>query len=292
MAADAVLASNTSSLSVAAIGARTPRRERVVGMHFFNPAHKMPLVEVVAPEGADPAAVATVFAFSRRLGKTPVVVRDTPGFLVNRLLTFYSVEALWLLHEGYRIEDLDRVMTDWGMPVGPMALTDEVGIDVALKVARMLHEAWPGRLPLPAWVGRLSADPARLGTKTGRGLYRYDGRERQEPDPAVYALLGLPPRVEHPDAGRMIDRMVLRMVNEAARCLEEGVVRGPGELDLALVMGTGFPPFRGGLCRWADQERVGEIVAALERLETSVGERFRPSEALRRVAAAGGFYQG
>jgi 3-hydroxyacyl-CoA dehydrogenase / enoyl-CoA hydratase / 3-hydroxybutyryl-CoA epimerase len=287
--ADAVLASNTSSLSIAKIAARTPHPERVVGMHFFNPVHKMPLVEVIAAPGSDPAAVNTVFAFTRRLGKTPVLVKDAPGFLVNRLLTFYSVESLWLLDEGYRIEDLDRTMMDWGMPVGPMALTDEVGIDVATKVAHILHEAFSDRLPVPGWLGRL-AENGRLGTKNGKGLYRYEGRERQEADPAVYGLLGLHPVLQSPDPGHIADRMVLPMVNEAARCLEEEVVRSAGDLDLALIFGTGFPPFRGGLCRWADQEGLRQVVSTLERLEGSVGDRFSPSEALIRTAEAGGFY--
>jgi 3-hydroxyacyl-CoA dehydrogenase/enoyl-CoA hydratase/3-hydroxybutyryl-CoA epimerase len=287
--ADTVLASNTSSLSIAKIAARTPHPERVVGMHFFNPVHKMPLVEVIAAPGSDPAAVNTVFAFTRRLGKTPVLVKDAPGFLVNRLLMFYSVESLWLLDEGYRIEDLDRTMMDWGMPVGPMALTDEVGIDVATKVAHILHEAFSDRLPVPGWLDRLTGS-GRLGTKNGKGLYRYEGRERQEADPAVYGLLGLHPNRQNPDPGHIADRMVLPMVNEAARCLEEEVVRSAGDLDLALIFGTGFPPFRGGLCRWADQEGLRQIVSTLERLESSVGDRFSPSEALIRTAEAGGFY--
>jgi 3-hydroxyacyl-CoA dehydrogenase/enoyl-CoA hydratase/3-hydroxybutyryl-CoA epimerase len=284
-----VLASNTSSLSIAGIREKTPHPERVVGMHFFNPVHKMPLVEVIAPEGADPAAVNTVFAFTRKLGKTPILVKDTPGFLVNRLLMFYAIEALWLLDEGYRIEDLDRAMSDWGMPMGPMALNDEVGIDVATKVAHILHEAFSERLPLPAWLDK-TPESGRLGTKNGKGFYRYEGRERKEPDPTIYALLGLQPRVESPDPGLIADRMVLPMVNEAARCLEEAVVRTAGDLDLALIFGTGFPPFRGGLCRWADQEGLGRIIATLERFESAVGDRFRPSEALRKTAEAGGFY--
>jgi 3-hydroxyacyl-CoA dehydrogenase / enoyl-CoA hydratase / 3-hydroxybutyryl-CoA epimerase len=286
---DAVLASNTSSLSVRAIGERTPHPERVIGMHFFNPAHKMPLIEVVVPEGADPAAANTVFAFARRIGKTPIFVRDAPGFLVNRLLMFYSTEALWLLDAGHRIEDLDRAMLDWGMPVGPMALTDEVGIDVATKVAHILSEAFSDRLPVPAWLDRLTG-AGRLGTKSGLGLYRYEGRERKDPDPAVYSLLGITPRISDPDPAALADRMVLPMVNEAARCLEEKIVASPGDLDLALILGTGFPPFRGGLCRWADQQGLPRIVAALERLESAVGERFRPSPALRELAQRGGFY--
>jgi 3-hydroxyacyl-CoA dehydrogenase/enoyl-CoA hydratase/3-hydroxybutyryl-CoA epimerase len=287
----AVLASNTSSLSIRAIGEETPFRERVIGMHFFNPAHKMPLVEVIVPEGADPAAANTVFAFARRLGKTPILVKDTPGFLVNRLLMFYSTEALWLLDAGHRIEDVDRAMADWGMPLGPMALTDEVGVDVAVKVAHILSDAFGDRLPVPPWLDRAPA-AGRLGTKNGLGFYRYEGRERKEPDPAVYSLLGVTPRIENPDPSALVDRMILPMVNEAARCLQEGVVGSPGDLDLAMILGTGFPPFRGGLCRWADQQGLSQIVAALERLESAVGERFRPSGALREFAGRGGFYGG
>lgn len=285
-----VLASNTSSLSIAGIGAKTPHPERVVGMHFFNPVHKMPLVEVIAAEGSAAWAVNTVFDFTRKLGKTPVLVKDTPGFLVNRLLMFYSAEAMWLLDEGYRIEDVDRAMTDWGMPVGPLVLTDEVGIDVASKVAHILLEAFGDRLALPAWLDRLPENE-RLGTKNQSGFYRYEGRERKDPDPTVYTLLGLQPRVSDPDPGQIADRMVLPMVNEAARCLEEQVVRSAAELDLALIFGTGFPPFRGGLCRWADQEVLPRIIATLERLATVVADRFRPSDALRATADAGGFYQ-
>jgi len=285
----AVLASNTSSLSVARIGEKTPHPERVVGMHFFNPVDKMPLVEVVAPAGADPSAVNTVFEFTRRLGKTPILVRDTPGFLVNRLLMFYSLEAFALLAEGHRIEDIDRAMNEWGMPLGPMALTDEVGTDVAAKVAHILGEAFSDRLTLPAWLDRMPEN-GRLGTKNGRGFYLYEGRERKAPDPEAYTLLGLAPHVQEPDLGALADRMVLPMVNEAARCLEEEVVRSAGDLDLALLFGAGFPPFRGGLCRWADQQALPHLIAALERLETAVAGRFHPSDALRRTAEAGGFY--
>lgn len=289
MPEDAMLASNTSSLSIARIAEQTPRPERVAGMHFFNPVHRMPLIEVIAAEGSAPVAVNTVFAFSRRLGKTPVLVKDSPGFLVNRLLAFYTSAALWLLEEGHTIEAVDRAMVGWGMPLGPLALTDEVGIDVANKVAHILHEAFGERLPLPAWLDRTAA-PSRLGQKTGRGFYRYEGRERKEADAAVYQLLGFGPRLQEADPGALVERMVLPMVNEAALCLAEGVVRSAAELDLALVYGVGFPPFRGGLCRWADQEGLEHLIAALERLESTVSERYRASEALRETAAAGGFY--
>ncbi|HXT50561.1 MAG TPA: 3-hydroxyacyl-CoA dehydrogenase NAD-binding domain-containing protein, partial [Thermoanaerobaculia bacterium] len=286
---DAVLASNTSSLSVEAIGARTANPERVVGMHFFNPVHRMPLVEVVVAPQTSADAVETVAAFARKLGKTPVRVANRPGFLVNRLLGFYMAEALWLLHEGQRIEEIDRTMVAWGMPMGPVALIDEVGIDVAVKVAHILADAFPGRLPLPPWGDQLPA-PDRLGAKTQKGLYKYEKERRTEPDPQVYAVIPDGGRGGAADPSRLVDRMLLRMVDEAARCLDEGVVGSAAELDLAMVLGTGFPPFRGGLCRWADQQGVGRLVAELERLATAVGERFEPSHALREAASAGGFH--
>lgn len=285
----AILASNTSSLSIDEIGRLATHRQRIVGMHFFNPVDRMPLVEVVAGTVTSRDTTRAVAAFARRLGKTPVVVKDGPGFLVNRLLAFYSAEAMWLLDEGHRADAIDRAMVEWGMPMGPLRLADEVGLDVSAKVGKILHAAFPERLHFPDWIDRLAENPKRLGVKTGLGVYRYDGRREKNVDPAIYALLGLSPRPDAtpPDA----ERMVLAMVNEAARCLEEGIVDGPGALDLAMVFGTGFPPFRGGLCRWADAEGLPAIVAALDRLAVTAGTRLVPSPALRRYAERGGFYR-
>jgi 3-hydroxyacyl-CoA dehydrogenase/enoyl-CoA hydratase/3-hydroxybutyryl-CoA epimerase len=291
LAPEAILASNTSSLSIDAIAAKCAHRGRVVGMHFFNPVHKMPLVEVIAGPHTSAQAVGATAAFARALGKTPVVVRECPGFLVNRLLMFYSAEALWLLDEGHAIEDIDRAMTEWGMPMGPMRLADEVGLDVAAKVGHILTEAFGERLPFPAWLDRLP-ESGRLGLKNGRGIYRYQGRRQKDVDPAVYAEIGIRPTRRAPDLGKLARRMVLPMVNEAARCLDEGVVDGPGPLDLAMIFGTGFPPFRGGLCRWADSEGLPRLVAELEALARDVAARHEPSAALRRFAEAGGFYVG
>ena len=285
----AILASNTSSLSIDAIGQNAAHRGRVVGMHFFNPVDKMPLVEVVVGRNTSPEAARGVAAFARRLGKTPVLVRECPGFLVNRLLMFYSAEALWLLDEGHRIEDIDRAMVRWGMPMGPMRLADEVGLDVAAKVGHILTDAFGERLPFPAWLDRLPEN-GRLGLKNGRGIYRYEGRKEKAVDPAVYGEIGITPTRRDPDLDALAERMILPMVNEAARCLEEGIVDGPGPLDLALIFGIGFPPWRGGLCRWADEQGLQHLVEKLERLARDVGPRHEPSEALRRLAAAGGFY--
>jgi 3-hydroxyacyl-CoA dehydrogenase/enoyl-CoA hydratase/3-hydroxybutyryl-CoA epimerase len=287
---ETILASNTSSLSIDLIGRETPHRERVVGMHFFNPVHKMPLVEVIAGPQTAPEVVAAVAEFSRRLGKTAVVVKDGPGFLVNRLLSFYMTEAMWLLDEGHRIEEIDQAMTDWGMPMGPMALADEVGLDVATKVSNILGEAFGDRLPRPDWLGPLS-ESGRLGSKTGAGLYLYEKGKRTQPDTEVYDRLGLAPDTVPTEPTRLVERMVLPMVNEAARCLEESVVASPGKLDLAMIMGIGFPPFRGGLCRWADQQGLGELVATMAELAEEVGERFEPSTAVTAAANGGGFYK-
>jgi len=288
--AGTVLASNTSSLSIDLIGMDTPGPERVVGMHFFNPVHRMPLVEIVRGAATNDETLSTVISFARRLGKTPVVVANGPGFLVNRLLGFYMVESLWLMDEGFSVKEIDMAIEAWGMPMGPLALIDEVGIDVGIKVARILAEAFGDRLPLPEWVDRIG-ESGRLGVKTGQGIYRYANGHRQVPDPEIYRLLGLAQPVQAGPAARLVERLVLPMVDEAARCLDEGIVGSAGDLDLAMIMGTGFPPFRGGLCRWADRQGLAETISALSVFASGVGERYRPSRALERAAANGGFYR-
>ncbi len=286
---DTILASNTSSLSIDLIGAETPHPERVIGMHFFNPVHKMPLVEIIVGERTSPETTQSVVELTRKLGKTPVVVRNGPGFLVNRLLTFYNSEALWLLDEGYRMDRLDEAMVSWGMPMGPVALTDEVGIDVANKVGHIMQEAFPDRLSFPGWIDDM-VDPDRLGAKTEAGLYTYEKGRRDSPDEAVYARLGIPGNVTEIDPVATAERLVLPMVNEAARCLAEGIVASAGDIDLAMIMGTGFPPFRGGLCRWADGQGLERLLEEMDALAETVGDRHRPSQALRDIADAGGFY--
>jgi 3-hydroxyacyl-CoA dehydrogenase/enoyl-CoA hydratase/3-hydroxybutyryl-CoA epimerase len=182
-------------------------------------------------------------------------------------------------------------MTEWGMPMGPMRLADEVGLDVAAKVGHILTEAFGERLPFPGWLDRLP-ESGRLGLKNGRGIYRYEGRQAKGVDPAVYSEIGIRPTRRTPDRAQLARRMVLPMVNEAARCLDEGVVDGPGPLDLAMIFGTGFPPFRGGLCRWADTEGLARLVSELEALARDVAPRHEPCAALRRFAETGGFYAG
>lgn len=281
----AVFASNTSSLPISEIASRALRPERVVGLHFFNPVHRMPLVEVIAGRRSSPEAVATVHALAIRLGKTPVVVRDSPGFLVNRILMAYLNEALHLLREGVTIESADRAMTTFGMPMGPFTLLDEVGLDTAAHVADVLQRAFGERIgePVPALGSMVAA--GRLGAKGGRGFYRYRGGRRAGPDPDARNLAGAPGPKELPPE-TLQERMVLAMINEASVCLEDGVVREPREVDIGMVMGTGFPPFRGGLLRHADSIGIPMVADRLNRLADAHGGRFRPAGLLREMVRA------
>jgi 3-hydroxyacyl-CoA dehydrogenase/enoyl-CoA hydratase/3-hydroxybutyryl-CoA epimerase len=282
---DAVLATNTSSLSVEQLQEGLTHPSRVAGLHFFNPVHKMPLVEVVrAPDTAD-AAVATLSQWAGGLGKTPVVVRDSPGFVVNRVLMPYLNEAVLLLAEGRGAEEIDRVMRRFGMPVGPLELLDQVGLDIAAHIARTMQPAVGDRFA-PNPVFERMAREGWLGQKNGVGFYRYRGKHKS-PNAAVKALLadGKPAADRGNDDVRV--RLVLSMVNEAAACLAEGVPATAETVDLAMVLGTGWAPHRGGPLRYADDRGLGEVVQALEDLTRRIGLRFEPCAELRRRAAAG-----
>ena len=270
---DAVIASNTSALPIAEIAREARSPERIVGMHFFSPVHKMALVEVVRPAAADPSAVATVVAAAVALGKTPIVVSDGAGFYTTRVLSTMIGEAFTLLEEGDSIEAIDRAMTDFGWPVGPLQLVDEVGLEVAGHAGDTVAKA-RGLTPPPI-VNKLVAEGFK-GKHKGGGFYRYDGR-RRTPNPRVRELLGAP---THPAAGDIAERLTLTFVNEAARCLDEGVLRTPAEGDLGAVLGLGFPPFLGGPFHYADAQRQ-RIVTALERLAAARGDRLAPTESLR-----------
>jgi 3-hydroxyacyl-CoA dehydrogenase/enoyl-CoA hydratase/3-hydroxybutyryl-CoA epimerase len=248
-------------------------------MHFFNPVHRMPLIEVIAGPRSSPEAIATVQALAIKLGKVPVIVKDGPGFLVNRILTLYMNEAMRLLSEGVRIEAADRAMKSFGMPMGPFELLDEVGLDTAKHVGEVLKAGLGKRVGGETTLLESLVTDGRLGKKNGRGYYSYRNGKRTTPDGAVYGLIGSSaPRELPPET--LQERMVLAMVNEAAWCLEENVVRQPRDLDLAMVMGTGFPPFRGGLLRHADAVGIPIVVDRLSRLAEAHGERFRPAAAL------------
>ena len=287
---EAIFATNTSTIPITQIAAKAARPENVVGMHFFNPVDRMPLVEVIAGEKTSPVAVATTAALARKIGKTVVLCKDGPGFVVNRILAPYMNEAAMLLEEGNSIESIDKAMTDFGMPMGPLALLDEVGIDVANKAAHVLAEAFAGRMTEPKSLAKLLEDK-RLGKKNARGVYLWKEGKRAGADPAIYKLIGVrPTKVTPPE--KLAERMVLAMINEASLVLKDNIVASAPELDLAMIMGTGFPPFRGGLMRYADKLGLPYVAARLDELQSSVGPRFTPSDLIRDLAARGSsFYE-
>jgi 3-hydroxyacyl-CoA dehydrogenase/enoyl-CoA hydratase/3-hydroxybutyryl-CoA epimerase len=279
---ETVFASNTSSLPIGDIAAHARYPERVVGLHFFNPVHRMPLVEVIAGPRSSPEAIATTHAFALRLGKVPVVVKDGPGFLVNRLLMFYMIEAIRLLEEGVRIDALDRAVKSFGMPMGPFELLDVVGLDTSRHVAGVLQSAFSDRIGTDRTLLDTMVEQGRLGQKSGRGFWRWKDGKKVAAETEVYRFAGDPtPREVPPET--LEERVILTMVNEAARCLDEGVVATPTDIDLAMVMGTGFPPFRGGLLRYADSVGVPVVADRLARLSNAHGERLAPADRLQRM---------
>jgi 3-hydroxyacyl-CoA dehydrogenase/enoyl-CoA hydratase/3-hydroxybutyryl-CoA epimerase len=279
MRPDAILATNTSSLSVDAIATGIPNPERVCGMHFFNPVRKMPLVEVVRGPRTDDSVVATTCALAVRLGKTPVVVRDVAGFLVNRILGPYLDEAVRMFDAGADVGHVDRLLVRFGMPMGPFRLLDEVGFDIARHAADSLFEAYGERMAPSDALARLSSEQ-RLGRKTGLGFYRHPRGGK----PEVAGDLGsFRSGSKTYGDDEIVDRLVLTMVNEAARCLEEEVVTGPRELDLATVMGTGFAPFRGGVWSYALGRGLRDVADRLEALaaDAPIPVRLAPAALLR-----------
>jgi 3-hydroxyacyl-CoA dehydrogenase/enoyl-CoA hydratase/3-hydroxybutyryl-CoA epimerase len=281
--AETIIATNTSSLSVAEMSAAHPKPENFVGLHYFNPVHKMPLIEVIRGPKTSDETTTTVFEFAKKMGKTPVVVKDGPGFLVNRLLLPLLSEALFILQDGYDIETVDRKYTHlFGNPMGPFRLMDEVGIDVCIKVLKIFKASFGDRMQVSPLTEKFADLKDRLGRKTKKGFYLYDDSGKETGvDPEVYKALGLAAPTKSFDAQEVIDRGVLSMVNEAALALiDDKIVESAEELDLAMIFGTGFPPFRGGLLKYADAQGLKNIVVKLEAFEIKFGKRFKPSKPL------------
>jgi 3-hydroxyacyl-CoA dehydrogenase/enoyl-CoA hydratase/3-hydroxybutyryl-CoA epimerase len=285
VAPECVFASNTSSLPIGRIAEASARPAMVVGMHFFSPVHKMPLCEVIRAKDTAPWVVATAVEAAKRLGKTVIVVGDGVGFYTSRILAPLMNEAAFLLGEGAAVDAIDEAMMDFGFPVGPLQLLDEVGIDVAHKVGAIMQEAYGERLTPPPGLTAL-IDDGRLGRKSGKGFYTY-GQKRKTVDPTVYALT--PHRAERLTipVEEIQERCALAMVNEAARCLAEGVLRSPRDGDIGAIFGLGFPPFRGGPFRHADALGAAGVVRRLERYQARHGLRFQPAPNLVELARTG-----
>jgi 3-hydroxyacyl-CoA dehydrogenase/enoyl-CoA hydratase/3-hydroxybutyryl-CoA epimerase len=288
---DAILATNTSALPISELAAATRRPERIVGLHFFNPVHRMQLVEVVAARQTSPEVLQRALRFVQQIGKLPVLVKDSPGFVVNRILMPYLIEAGNLFESGVPIRDLDEAMLDFGMPMGPMRLLDEVGIDVALHVAETVAAHFPNRMAIPGLLQHMVKNRS-LGRKSGRGFYIHRRGKEPRPNRSIY-LVDHAPRARSQrgssshDANTLQQRMVLLMINEAARCVEERIVSSPADVDFAMVMGTGFAPFRGGPLRHAEALGLKTVVQSMEGLVRSGAAHFEPAQLLRDLAASG-----
>ena len=283
----AILASNTSALSISALGSVTKRPTKVLGLHFFNPAYAMPLVEVIPGLGTDPQTIDTVVGFAESIRKAPIVVKECAGFLVNRLLMPYLNEAIVSLQEGAAsLKQIDQDLTAFGMPVGPFTLLDTLGLDICGEVARILHKSYGPRMaPAPLLEAMVKA--GRLGVKTSRGFYEYNLSQPREPEQTVEQLIQAIWQETGPQRTRWTQaRPLLAMVNEAVLTLQEGIASAR-DIDLAMVAGTGFPQDKEGPLHYADRIGIEQVLHELEEFSQTLGTRFWPAPLLRRMVDAG-----
>jgi 3-hydroxyacyl-CoA dehydrogenase/enoyl-CoA hydratase/3-hydroxybutyryl-CoA epimerase len=289
---DAIYASNTSTIPIARIAEAARRPAQVLGMHFFSPVHKMPLLEVIVTPKTTKQATVTAVAYGKKLGKTVIVVNDGPGFYTTRTLSAYMNEAGRLLEEGAAIDAIDKALVDFGFPVGPITLLDEVGIDVGGKVGLVLADALGLRMA-PSDAMRRVVGAGRLGRKGRNGFYKYDANGKKGGvDESIYQLIGAGARAsagQHVPFSQdeMVRRCVLAMVNEAAHCLQEDILRSVRDGDIGAVFGIGFPPFRGGPFRYVDTVGVGTVVRQLQELNVRHAPRFEPAAVLLDMAPSG-----
>ncbi|GAA5173331.1 fatty acid oxidation complex subunit alpha FadB [Modicisalibacter zincidurans] len=288
-----ILTSNTSTISINRLAQNLKRPENFCGMHFFNPVHRMPLVEVIRGEKTSDAALAATVAYARKMGKTPIVVNDCPGFLVNRVLFPYFGGFSFLVEQGADFEHVDKVMEKFGWPMGPAYLLDVVGMDTAVHANEVMAEGFPERMARDEkTVIQVMYENGRLGQKNGKGFYRYEedkkGKPRKVSDEQARALAGevAVAKREFED-DEIVARMMVPLCMESVRCLEDGIVGSPAEADMALIYGIGFPPFRGGALRYIDAMGVAEFVALAERLAEELGPLYAPTRRLREMAANG-----
>lgn len=290
-----IFASNTSSIPITRLAEASSRPETVIGMHYFSPVEKMPLLEVIVTEKTAPWVVATCVALGKKQGKTVIVVKDGVGFYTSRILAPYMNEAARILSEGVAIERIDQALKSWGYPVGPITLMDEVGIDVGEKVGHIMIDAFGERMAPPAIFQKLVSD-GRAGRKNQKGFYLYGDeseskQKKKEVDASVYQVLGVTPN--HPmEPLEIAERCALQMVNEAMLCYGEGILRSPRDGDIGAIFGLGFPPFRGGPFRYVDTMSAGAIVRKLEDFANRYGSRFKPAPILVEMAASGKKFHG
>jgi len=286
---DTIFATNTSSLPVSEIARAANRPENVVGLHYFSPVDKMPLVEVIAHEKTSAQTIATTVAFARKQGKTAIVVNDGAGFYVNRILALYINEAAHQLLEGVAIDHIDKALVEFGFPVGPLMLLDEVGIDVSAKISPILHQAHGDRFEAPAAFAALIKDN-RLGKKNSHGFYQYGAKPKfsvnkrtKQVDASIYALLNVKP-AQARTKQQIAQRCMVQLLNEAVRCLDEGILNCARDGDIGAIFGIGFPPFLAGPFRYIDALGAEHLVTLLEDYRQQHGDRFAPSPLLVKMA--------
>ena len=270
---DCIIASNTSSLSICMLSEDMDKPDRFVGMHFFNPVPRMPLVEIIPGKKTSDQTIATVVKLARDSGKTAILVGDCAGFLVNRILLPYINECARLFEEGGDLLEIDKTIEEFGMPMGPFTLADEVGLDVGYKVSKVLEEAYGERM-IVASILKKMLDIGLLGKKNKKGFYLHEGKQKN----LNPKLKSFQYHNKTFNKSEIIDRVMLVMINEASRALEENIAKDASQLDMAMIMGTGFPPFRGGLLKYADAMGIEKVHLSLIHLAERYGERFEPSD--------------
>jgi 3-hydroxyacyl-CoA dehydrogenase/enoyl-CoA hydratase/3-hydroxybutyryl-CoA epimerase len=288
-----IFASNTSSLPITQIAAGAARPENVIGMHYFSPVEKMPLLEIIVTAHTAPEVTATCVELGKKQGKTVIVVNDGVGFYTSRILAPYMNEAAFVLAEGVAVERIDEALLDWGFPVGPIALLDEVGIDVAEKVGHIMLAEFGDRISAPPGFEKLLADQ-RFGRKNERGFYTYGAKKKgakKQVDASVYEVLGLRP-TKQLSKDEIAQRCALMFVNEAAHCFGEGILRSARDGDVGAIFGLGFAPFRGGPFRYVDALGAREVVRRLEHHRDRLGNRFAPAPVLLQMAKEGLTFHG
>jgi 3-hydroxyacyl-CoA dehydrogenase/enoyl-CoA hydratase/3-hydroxybutyryl-CoA epimerase/enoyl-CoA isomerase len=289
--------SNTSTISIDLLAEDLKRPENFLGMHFFNPVHMMPLVEVIRGKKTSEEAVATVVAYAKKMGKTPIVVNDCPGFLVNRVLFPYFAGFAGLVRDGADFQAVDKVMEKFGFPMGPAYLLDVVGIDTGVHANEVMAEGFPDRMKADFKTAmEVMFENERYGQKNNLGFYKYEtdrkGKPKKVVDETTYELIKpVVAEAKEFDAEEIIARCMIPMCIEVARCIEEGIVDTPNEADMGLIFGIGFPPFRGGACRYMDTVGMAEFVALCDKF-ADLGNLYKPTDRMREMAANGESYFG
>jgi len=282
----AIFASNTSAIPITRLAQASQRPDQFIGMHYFSPVHRMPLVEIIATKDTSPETTATAWEICKKCGKTPIIVNDGVGFYTTRVISRYIQEGMLMLDEGAKIEDVDKAAMSMGFPVGPITVSDEVGLDTGYKVGKILAEIFAGRVE-GATIDRKLVEDGRFGRKNEKGFYEYRNGKKLGPDPSAYDFTAAGRQRIDMSREEIVERLLLAFCNEAAVCLEENILRSPRDGDVGGILGIGFPPNLGGPFFYMDHRGIADVVQSLEGLEEKFGSRFSAPQVLRDMAKEG-----